>query len=163
MCDGFLFAKRGEQIMTQDEIFMKEALKEAAKARKKDEVPIGAIIVHNNKIIARGHNLRETKHDALGHAEIIAIRKANKKLKSWRLVDCTIYVTVEPCSMCAGAILQSRIDRIVYGTEDIKGGALGSSYNLFEQKNINHIPEIESGVLKEECSQIIKDFFKKKR
>ena len=149
--------------MTQDEIFMKEALKEAAKARKKDEVPIGAIIVHNNKIIAKGHNLRETKHDALGHAEIIAIRKANKKLKSWRLVDCTIYVTVEPCSMCAGAILQSRIDRIVYGTEDIKGGALGSSYNLFEQKNINHIPKIESGVLKEECSQIIKDFFKKKR
>ena len=91
--------------MTQDEIFMKEALKEAAKARKKDEVPIGAIIVHNNKIIAKGHNLRETKNDALGHAEIIAIRKANKKLKSWRLVDCTIYVTVEPCSMCAGAIL----------------------------------------------------------
>ena len=149
--------------MTQDEIFMKEALKEAAKARKKDEVPIGAIIVHNNKIIAKGHNLRETKHDALGHAEIIAIRKANKKLKSWRLVDCTIYVTVEPCSMCAGAILQSRIDRIVYGTEGIKGGALGSSYNLFEQKNINHIPKIESGVLKEECSQIIKEFFKKKR
>ena len=149
--------------MTQDEIFMKEALKEAAKARKKDEVPIGAIIVHNNKIIAKGHNLRETKHDALGHAEIIAIRKANKKLKSWRLVDCTIYVTVEPCSMCAGAILQSRIDRIVYGTEDIKGGALGSSYNLFEQKNINHIPEIESGGLKEECSQIRKDVFKKKR
>ena len=149
--------------MTQDENFMKEALKEAAKARKKDEVPIGAIIVHNNKIIAKGHNLRETKHDALGHAEIIAIRKANKKLKSWRLVDCTIYVTVEPCSMCAGAILQSRIDRIVYGTEDIKGGALGSSYNLFEQKNINHIPEIESEVLKAECSQIIKDFFKKKR
>ena len=149
--------------MTQDEIFMKEALKEAAKARKKDEVPIGAIIVHNNKIIAKGHNLRETKNDALGHAEIIAIRKANKKLKSWRLVDCTIYVTVEPCSMCAGAILQSRIDRIVYGTEDIKGGALGSSYNLVEQKNINHIPEIERGVLKEECSQIIKDFFKKKR
>ena len=149
--------------MTQDEIFMKEALKEAAKARKKDEVPIGAIIVHNNKIIAKGHNLRETKHDALGHAEIIAIRKANKKLKSWRLVDCTIYVTVEPCSMCAGAILQSRIGRIVYGTEDIKGGALGSSYNLFEQKNINHIPEIASGVLKEECSQIIKEFFKNKR
>ena len=149
--------------MTQDEIFMKEALKEAAKARKKDEVPIGAIIVHNNKIIAKGHNLRETKNDALGHAEIIAIRKANKKLKSWRLVDCTIYITVEPCSMCAGAILQSRIGRIVYGTEDIKGGALGSSYNLFEQKNINHIPEIEGGVLKEECSQIIKDFFKKKR
>ena len=149
--------------MTQDEIFMKEALKEAAKARKKDEVPIGAIIVQNNKIIAKGHNLRESKNDALGHAEIIAIRKANKKLKSWRLVDCTIYVTVEPCSMCAGAILQSRIDRIVYGTEDIKGGALGSSYNLFEQKSINHIPEIESGVLKEECSQIIKDFFKKKR
>ena len=149
--------------MTQDEIFMKEALKEAAKARKKDEVPIGAIIVHNNKIIAKGHNLRESKNDALGHAEIIAIRKANKKLKSWRLVDCTIYITVEPCSMCAGAILQSRIGRIVYGTEDIKGGALGSSYNLFEQKNINHIPEIESRVLKEECSQIIKDFFKKKR
>ncbi|MGM9857861.1 MAG: tRNA adenosine(34) deaminase TadA [Bacilli bacterium] len=149
--------------MDKDELFMKEALKEAQIALKKDEVPIGAVIVHNDKIIARGHNMRETKHDALGHAEIVAIRKANKKMKEWRLVDCTIYVTVEPCSMCAGAILQSRIGRIVYGTEDYKGGALGSSFNLFEQKNINHIPEIKSNVLKEECRQIIKDFFKNKR
>ena len=149
--------------MNNDELYMREALKEAQLALKKDEVPIGAVIVYKGKIIARGHNLRETKNDALGHAEIIAIKKANKKLKSWRLVDCTLYVTVEPCSMCAGAILQSRIERVVYGTEDYKGGALGSSFNLFEQKNINHIPEIERNVLKEECSQIIKDFFKNKR
>ena len=146
-----------------EEIFMKEAIKEAKKAYKKKEVPIGAVIVYRNKIISRGYNLREKKKNALLHAEIIAINKACRKLKSWRLSECDLYVTVEPCSMCAGAILQSRIGRIVYGTEDIKGGALGSSYNLFEQKNINHIPEIESGVLKEECSQIIKDFFKKKK
>ena len=142
---------------------MEIALEEAKKAYSKGEVPIGAVIVKDNKIIARAHNLKETLKSAIAHAEILAIEEASKKIGDWRLNGAEMYVTLEPCSMCAGAILQSRIDRIVYGTEDIKGGALGSSYNLFEQKNINHIPKIESGVLKEECSQIIKDFFKKKR
>lgn len=143
--------------------FMKEALKEAKKAYEKDEVPIGCVIVKDNKIIARGHNLRETTFDPTAHAEIVAIRKATKKLKSWRLEDCDIYVTIEPCSMCAGTILWSRIKTIYYGAKDIKGGALGSSYNLFEVPNINHHPQIVGGILEEEASRMIKDFFKTKR
>ncbi len=146
-----------------DEKYMSIALKEAEKARLKDEVPVGAIIVSEGKIIARGHNLRESKHNALGHAEIIAINKACKKLNAWRLEKATIYVTLEPCPMCAGAILQSRIKRIVYGANDLKGGALKSSFNLFEQKGLNHHPEITEGILKDECSRIITNYFKTKR
>ena len=142
---------------------MNQALKEAQKAYLLDEVPVGAVIVYNDKIIARAHNTREKSNDPTAHAEINAIRKACKKLKSWRLVDCTIYVTVEPCSMCAGTIMWSRMKRIVYGAKDIKGGALTSSYNLFEQKGINHFPIIEGGILEEECGIIIKDYFKSKR
>ncbi len=148
---------------TLDEKYMLEALKEAKKASDKDEAPVGAVIVINNKIIARGHNLRETKLDPTMHAEIVAIRKACKKLKSWRLVGATMYVTIEPCSMCAGTLLWTRIDRIVYGAKDPKGGALVSSMKLFDSPNINHHPEITGGILKEKCSSIIKDFFKKKR
>ena len=133
--------------MEKDEKFMKIALKEANKSFQLDEVPVGVVIVKDDKIIARGHNLRETKQDPTGHAEIIAIKKASKKLKSWRLIDCTMYVTLEPCSMCAGAIMWSRIKRVVYGAKDIKGGAIGSSFNLFEQKGINHKPEVTSGCL----------------
>ena len=114
-------------------------------------------------IIARAHNLRETKHLATGHAEILAIQKACKKKNAWRLENVEMYVTLEPCSMCAGAILQSRIKKVVFGAYDEKGGALGSSYNLFEQKNLNHHPEIAGGVLKEECSTILKKYFKNKR
>ena len=157
MCDG-LFS-----YMRDDLYYMQQAIKEAKKASLIDEVPVGAIIVKNDKIISRAHNTREKSNDPTAHAEINAIRKACKKLKSWRLVGCTIYVTVEPCSMCAGTILWTRMDRIVYGAEDIKGGALKSSYNLFEQKGINHIPSITSGVLGEECAIIIKDYFKSKR
>lgn len=146
-----------------DELYMSIALEEAEKARLKDEVPVGAIIVNEGKIIARGHNLRESKFNALCHAEIIAINKACKKLKAWRLENATIYVTLEPCPMCAGAILQSRIKRIVYGANDLKGGALKSSFNLFEQKGLNHHPEITDGILKEECSSIITNYFKTKR
>lgn len=149
--------------MNTDEHFMIAALKEAAKAYEKNEVPIGAVIVVDNKIIARGHNLRETTNDPTMHAEIVAIRKACKKKKSWRLEDATIYVTVEPCSMCAGTILWSRIKRVVYGTKDPKGGALGSSFNLYEQPNLNHHPLISGGVLEEKCSNIVKEFFKSKR
>ena len=149
--------------MEKDEKFMKIALKEANKSFQLDEVPVGVVIVNEDKIIARGHNLRETKQDPTGHAEIIAIKKASKKLKSWRLIDCTMYVTLEPCSMCAGAIMWSRIKRVVYGAKDIKGGAIGSSFNLFEQKGINHKPEVTSGVLEDEASTLLKDFFKLKR
>ena len=149
--------------MEKDEKFMKAALKEACKSFELDEVPVGVVIVKDDKIIARVHNLRETKQDPTGHAEISAIKKASKKLKSWRLIDCTLYVTLEPCSMCAGAIMWSRIKRVVYGAKDIKGGAIGSSFNLFELKGINHKPEVTSGVLENEASAILKDFFKLKR
>lgn len=142
---------------------MKEALKEAKKAELIDEVPIGCVIVKDDKIIARGHNQRETNQSPIGHAEIIAINKASKKLKSWRLEGCDIYVTLEPCIMCSGAIIQSRISKVYYGASDPKGGALGSSINVLEANNINHHPEVISGVLKEECSKIITNYFKLKR
>lgn len=142
---------------------MKEALKEAKKAELIDEVPIGCVIVKDDKIIARGHNQRETKQSPIGHAEIVAINKASKKLKSWRLEGCDIYVTLEPCIMCSGAIIQSRINKVYYGASDPKGGALGSSINVLEANNINHHPEVISGVLKEVCSSIITNYFKVKR
>ena len=142
---------------------MKEAIKEAKKAELIDEVPIGCVIVKDDKVIARGHNVRETKNTPLGHAEIIAIDKASKKLKAWRLEDCDIYITLEPCIMCAGAIIQSRIRHIYYGAKDFKGGALGSSINVLEAKDINHHPMVTSGILEEECSNIISQYFKGKR
>ena len=144
------------------EKFMHEALKEATKALKKDEVPIGAVIVKDDKIIARGHNLRETKQNSLCHAEIIAISKACRKLGNFRLEDCDLYVTVEPCPMCAGAIIQSRIKNVYYGTPDNKYGAVDSVYNIFKIES-NHKVNSECGILKEECSTIIKDFFKELR
>ena len=143
--------------------YMKEALKEAKKAELIDEVPIGCVIVKDDKIISRGHNQRETNQSPIGHAEIIAINKASKKLKSWRLEGCDIYVTLEPCIMCSGAIIQSRIRKVYYGAFDPKGGALGSSINVLEAQNINHHPEIISGVMQEECSKIITNYFKAKR
>ena len=158
MCDGFILMNN-----LIDEKFMVEALKEAEKSANFDEVPVGAIIVKDGKIIARGHNLRERNNDPTAHAEIMAIRKACKKLKSWRLEGCTIYVTIEPCSMCAGTILWTRMQRVVYGANDPKGGALGSSYNLFEVKNINHIVEITRGVLENRCAGLMTSFFRNKR
>jgi tRNA(adenine34) deaminase len=143
--------------------FMKAALKEAQKAQNKDEVPVGCVIVKDNKIIARGHNLKEKNCNAILHAEIVTLQKAYKKLKAWRLEDCELYVTIEPCIMCSGAIIQSRIKKVVYGAKDNKGGAHTSSINVFEAKNINHHPEIIGGVLEEECSDIIKKYFKNKR
>ena len=150
-------------MIKDDKYFMNLALKEARKAEAIDEVPIGCVIVKDNKVISRGYNLRETKQDPTGHAEIVAVKKASKKLNSWRLENCTLYVTIEPCIMCSGAIIQSRISRVVYGAPDLKGGALTSSINVLEAKNINHHPEVIGGVLQEECSSIIKEYFKKKR
>lgn len=149
--------------MNQDEKFMLLALKEAKKALLIDEVPVGCVIVCNNKVIARGYNKREKEQDATSHAEINAIRKASKKINNWRLCDMDLYVTVEPCIMCAGAIMWSRFRRVIYGAKDPKGGALGTSINIFDTPNINHHPEIVGGVLEEECSSIIKNYFKEKR
>ncbi|HOA10883.1 MAG TPA: tRNA adenosine(34) deaminase TadA [Bacilli bacterium] len=149
--------------MNKDEKYMKLALKEAHKAAAIDEVPVGAVIVLNDKVIARGFNKREINNDPLGHAEMIAIRKASKKLNNWRLVDCELYVTVEPCAMCAGAIMWSRLKRVVYGTGDPKGGAMGEAFNLFDERIVNHIPEIKGGVLAKECKEVIQSFFRNKR
>lgn len=145
------------------EKFMKEALKEAKKAYDKEEVPIGAVIVKDNKIIARAHNLRETKKQACAHAEILAIEKACKKLGAWRLENCELYVTLEPCVMCAGAIINARIKNLYIGTMDEKGGAIGSKINLLKDIKLNHTVGVEIGICKDECSQILKDFFKELR
>ena len=147
----------------EKEKFMKEALKEAKKAYEKLEIPVGCVIVKDNKIIARAHNLKETKFDTTKHAEIIAIQKASKKLKSWRLNECEMYVTLEPCSMCAGAIINSRIKKLYYGAKDEKTGAVGSVFNLLKDYKFNHDVEIESGILENECRNILKEFFKNLR
>ena len=143
--------------------YMKQALKEAEKAYQKLEVPVGAIIVKDGKIIARAHNQKETKMDTTKHAEILAIQKASKKLQSWRLIDCEMYITLEPCSMCAGAIINSRIKKIYIGTMDDKTGAAGSKLNLFEDYTFNHKVEVEKNIMKEECEEILKRFFKELR
>ena len=150
--------------MIQDkEYYMNQALKEAEKAYKKLEVPVGAVIVKDGKIIARAHNQKETKTDTTKHAEILAIQKASKKLKSWRLIDCDMYVTLEPCTMCAGAIINSRIKKVYVGTRDEKTGAVGSVLNLLDDYTFNHKVESEIGILKEECEDILKQFFKELR
>ncbi|MBQ7935285.1 MAG: tRNA adenosine(34) deaminase TadA [Clostridia bacterium] len=142
-----------------DEKYMKEALRLAEKAAALGEVPVGAVVVQNGKIIARGYNRREMHQNGLSHAELTAMQRACKKLKSWRLVDCTLYVTLEPCPMCAGAIINTRIPRVVIGATDPKGGAMGGVMNLTEYP-WNHHPETVFGVLEEECSGILKAFFK---
>ena len=146
-----------------DNKFMKEALKEAQKAYDKLEVPVGCVIVKDGKIIARAHNQKETKLDTTKHAEILAIQKASKKLESWRLLDCEMYVTLEPCPMCAGAIINSRIKKVYIGTKDEKTGACGSKLNLLEDYTFNHKVEIETGIMKNECEEILKKFFKELR
>ena len=143
-----------------EEKFMKEALKEAKKAYNKLEVPVGAVIVKNGKIIARGYNQKETKTDTTKHAEIIAIQKASKKLKAWRLLDCEMYVTLEPCMMCTGAIVQSRISRLVIGANVSKWPGY---IELIENNPVNHHPDVQQGILKEQCATIVSEFFKRKR
>ena len=149
--------------MDNYELYMKEALKEAELAALEDEVPIGCVIVCNDIIIARAHNQRETTNNPLGHAETLAIKKASEIINDWQLVNCELYVTIEPCIMCAGAIIQSRIKKVVYGAPDYKGGAFGGSINVLEAKDINHRPEIVNGVLEKECQEVIKNYFKSKR
>ena len=145
------------------EVFMREALGLAKQAAQNDEVPVGAVVVKDGKIIGRGKNKREDQQSAISHAEIEAITEANKTLGSWRLEDCDLYVTLEPCPMCAGAIFQARMKRVYYGAPDPKAGAVDSLFSLLSDSRLNHQVEVHSGILKEECSSILKDFFRKLR
>ncbi|WP_066322403.1 tRNA adenosine(34) deaminase TadA [Bacillus sp. FJAT-29814] len=147
----------------QDERFMLEAIKEAKKAELLDEVPIGAVIVKDGQIIARAHNLRETKQMSTAHAELLAVEQACRETGFWRLEDTTLYVTLEPCPMCSGAIMLSRVKRVVYGASDPKGGCAGTLMNLLQDDRFNHQSEVTKGVLEQECGQLLSDFFRKIR
>ena len=148
---------------TQDESFMALALKEAEKALTVDEIPVGAILVHQGKVIAQAHNRREIDQDPTGHAEILALQEGAKKLGRWRLSDCTLYVTLEPCPMCAGAIVMARLGRLVYGVADYKTGAVESLFNIPGHPKINHTTQITAGILEEPCREILQNFFSKLR
>ncbi|SFX31867.1 tRNA(adenine34) deaminase [Thermoactinomyces sp. DSM 45891] len=143
-----------------EEFYMKMAIEEARKAEKIGEVPIGAIVVFQGEVVGRGYNLREKDQDPTAHAEMIAIQEAAERLGSWRLIDCDLYVTLEPCPMCAGAIIQSRIRRVIFGTLDPKAGCAGSLMNLLQDTRFNHQTEIQSGVLQQECSDLLTQFFR---
>lgn len=149
--------------MTQDEKFMRAAIREAKKAYALDEVPIGCVIVQDGKIIARGYNRRNTDKNALAHAELAAIKKASRKTGDWRLEDCTMYVTLEPCQMCAGAIVQCRLKKVYIAAMNPKAGCAGSILNLLQMDKFNHRVEVERGILEEECSVMLSDFFKELR
>jgi len=144
--------------MLKKEKFMKEAIKQAKKAYDKEEIPVGAVIVKDGKIIARGYNKKEEKKDTTQHAEIIAIQKASRKIGAWRLQDCEMYVTLEPCAMCTGALIQARLKRVYIGTMDPKTGACGSVLNLLEDYKFNHKVEVETNIMQKECEKILKDF-----
>jgi tRNA(adenine34) deaminase len=147
----------------EDYRWMKAAIEEAEKAEALGEVPIGAVIVKNGEIIGRGYNLRETTLDPTAHAEMIAIREASKHLEAWRLLDCTLYVTLEPCPMCAGALVQSRIRKVVYGTTDPKAGCAGTLMNLLQEPRFNHETELVGGLLQPECADLLTRFFRRLR
>ena len=149
--------------MTENEKYMKQAIGQAKKAWVLDEVPIGCVIVYDGKVIGRGYNRRNTDKSTLAHAEIIAIKKASKKIGDWRLEECTMYVTLEPCQMCAGAIVQARIPKVVIGSMNPKAGCCGSILNLLEEERFNHQVEVERGVLEEECSGMLTNFFRELR
>ena len=146
-----------------DEKYMRQAIRQAKKAYELDETPIGCVIVREGKVIGRGYNRRNTDKNPLAHAEITAIRKASRKLGDWRLEECTLYVTLEPCQMCAGAIVQSRVARVVVGCMNPKAGCAGSILNLLDMKEFNHQVQLETGVMEEECSALMKEFFKELR
>jgi len=149
--------------MERDIKYMKMAIEEAKKAENLDEVPIGCVIVVGDEVISKGHNLRESMQNAILHAEMVAINEACQKLKTWRLEDAELYVTLEPCPMCAGGIIMSRVKRVVFGTFDPKGGCAGTLMNLLEDQRFNHQCEVISGVLKDECAELLTNFFKKIR
>lgn len=149
--------------MVMHRSFMKEALQEAEKARKQNEVPVGAVIVYQGKVIGRGYNQRETLNDPIAHAEIIAIREAAKELGGWRLTNSDLYVTLEPCAMCAGAAVNARIRALYFGAYDPKAGAVSSLMKLAQDKRLNHQVEVFGGICESECGQLLKDFFKEKR
>ncbi|MCY8561121.1 tRNA adenosine(34) deaminase TadA [Bacillus haynesii] len=149
--------------MTQDEFYMKEAINEARKAEEIGEVPIGAVLVLDGEIIARAHNLRETEQRSVAHAEMLVIEEACRKLGTWRLERAVLYVTLEPCPMCAGAAVLSRIDKVVFGASDPKGGCAGTLMNLLQEERFNHQAEVVSGVMEEECGRMLSDFFRKLR
>ena len=157
------FFRKRTALTNTDEHYMREAIREARKAEKNWEVPIGCVIVFNGRIIAKAHNTRNKSKSCLGHAEIAAIKTANKHLKDWRLEDCTLYVTLEPCQMCAGAIVQSRVSRVVIGAMSSKAGCAGSILNMLEMKEFNHRCSVTRGVLESECSAMLTDFFKRLR
>ncbi|EEW36398.1 tRNA adenosine(34) deaminase TadA [Granulicatella adiacens ATCC 49175] len=146
--------------LQEKEFFMREALKEAQKAYDQEEVPIGAVVVLNGEIIGRGHNLREKEQDATLHAEIKAIRQANQHLGSWRLEDCELFVTLEPCPMCSGAMILARMKKVVFGAFDPKAGTAGTFMNLLQDSRFNHQVEVEQGILEDECKEILQQFFK---
>ena len=149
--------------MSIDEYYMELAIHEAKKAEAIGEVPIGAVIVYEDKVIATGYNLRETSQTTLSHAELIAIQQANQEIGSWRLEDCTLYATLEPCPMCAGAIVQSRMKRVIYGAADLKAGCAGTLMNLLEEPRFNHQVNVTKGVLESQCSKLLSEFFRKLR
>ena len=149
--------------ITQDEEYMNVAISLAKQAYEHGDTPIGCVIVYNHKIIAKGYNKRNAKKSTLAHAEILAIKRASKKLKDWRLEGCTLYCTLEPCPMCAGAIVQARIDRVVIGAMNPKAGCAGSVVNLLREEQFNHMVEVETGVCEESCVKLMKDFFKELR
>ncbi|MBE4907793.1 tRNA adenosine(34) deaminase TadA [Bacillus luteolus] len=149
--------------MYNDDYFMRLAIIEAKKAEMINEVPIGAIIVKDNEVIASAHNLRETEQRSIAHAELLAIDQACKVVGSWRLEEATLYVTLEPCAMCAGAIVLSRVKRVVYGAKDPKGGCAGTLMDLLQEERFNHQSEVVQGVLEEECGLLLSDFFKRLR
>lgn len=150
-------------IITSDDHFMREALRMARKAARLDEVPIGAVIVHEQRVIARSWNQVETLKDATAHAEMLALTQAQSAMEDWRLADCDLYVTKEPCPMCAGAIVHCRVRRVIFGCPDVKGGAAGGFWNLLQAPNLNHRCEITPGVLNDECVSVLKEFFAEAR
>lgn len=154
-----LAKEEAEKKRIRDEKYMRQALTQARKAAKLGEVPIGCVIVHEDTVIGRGYNRRNTDKSTLSHAEITAIRKASKRLDDWRLEECTLYVTLEPCQMCGGAIVQARIPEVVIGAMNPKAGCAGSILNLLEMKEFNHQVQVTRGVLEEDCSKVLKDFF----
>jgi tRNA(adenine34) deaminase len=147
----------------RDEYFMRMALREAARAPEHDDVPIGAVVVRAGEVIGSAHNEREVRGDPTAHAEMIALREAARSLGSWRVLDAVMYVTLEPCAMCAGAIVLARIPRVVFGTSDPKAGAAGSVFNILAEPRLNHRPQVEWGLLEEECGDLLRAFFAPRR